>query len=326
MSSNITSIIAYDNNQRSLKVQQCKNQKYIDEYNLHPKICLYCGAVIPYEKRHYSKFCNSSCAAKFNNKKRNENGWKPSDEQRKKTSNTLKQYYNVNKKIEYCKWCGAVKGQCKRPDICKHHQLFDTLVKYFGFDNTKIGTEGIYEEYEKCYNKLYDDYVICQLSIPDMVKKYNHYDIRNFSKILNCLNIPLRTKSESQKCNLLNGKRQNVIITHTKFVNGWHVDWQNNKWFYCSSYELDFMKKLDAMKTHYRVESLRLIYWDSQKQTQRIAIPDFYLPDTNEIYEIKGFQWWEEKIKQNMRDKFKAYKSFGYHPHLIYNGKEEFDF
>lgn len=43
-------------------------------------------------------------------------------------------------------------------------------------------------------------------------------------------------------------------------------------------------------------------------------------------YEIKGFQWWEEKIKQNMRDKFKAYKSFGYHPHLIYNGKEEFDF
>lgn len=39
-----------------------------DYYN-NPKRCSQCDIVIPYEKR-YNKFCNSSCAAKFNNRNR----------------------------------------------------------------------------------------------------------------------------------------------------------------------------------------------------------------------------------------------------------------
>jgi len=49
---------------------QKQKQKRIDKYNLNPIKCLFCGNGIPYEKRHFSKFCGHSCAAVFNNKKR----------------------------------------------------------------------------------------------------------------------------------------------------------------------------------------------------------------------------------------------------------------
>lgn len=41
----------------------------IDEYFKNPKICKNCGELLPYNKR-YNIFCNSSCAAKYNNKHR----------------------------------------------------------------------------------------------------------------------------------------------------------------------------------------------------------------------------------------------------------------
>jgi|688.fasta_scaffold36656_1 hypothetical protein len=47
---------------------QQRNQKLwnIDEYNANPNKCKCCDADLPYEKK-YNKFCNQSCAAKFNN-------------------------------------------------------------------------------------------------------------------------------------------------------------------------------------------------------------------------------------------------------------------
>jgi len=39
-----------------------------DEYDLSPKRCCFCGNIIDFEKRK-GKFCNHSCAAKFNNSK-----------------------------------------------------------------------------------------------------------------------------------------------------------------------------------------------------------------------------------------------------------------
>jgi hypothetical protein len=37
-------------------------------YNKSPSIFLECDGVLPYEKR-TNKFCNNSCAAKYNNRK-----------------------------------------------------------------------------------------------------------------------------------------------------------------------------------------------------------------------------------------------------------------
>lgn len=52
---------------------------------------------------------------------------------------------------------------------------------------------------------------------------------------------------------------------------------------------------------------------------KRIAIPDFYLVDNNEIVEIKSNWTYDE---QNMKDKIKVYKDNGYNVKLILEHKE----
>ena len=56
------------------------------------------------------------------------------------------------------------------------------------------------------------------------------------------------------------------------------------------------------------------------KKRNRVAVPDFYLPETNEIIEIKS-SWTFDK--QNMKDKFIAYKNLGYIPKVILNREIE---
>ena len=46
----------------------------------------------------------------------------------------------------HCKYCGSLKGKCKHPEICKKHQLFPKMIKYFGFDPEALGSEKIYDE------------------------------------------------------------------------------------------------------------------------------------------------------------------------------------
>lgn len=52
---------------------------------------------------------------------------------------------------------------------------------------------------------------------------------------------------------------------------------------------------------------------------QRVAIPDFYLPESNTIVEIKSDYTYD---KQNMDDKIKAYKEHGYKYKLILEKEE----
>lgn len=66
-----------------LKIQELRDQR-IKEYYKNPKLCKECGEPISYEKKNEREFCNSSCSAKFNNKRRN-----VTDEQKLKTSLTL---------------------------------------------------------------------------------------------------------------------------------------------------------------------------------------------------------------------------------------------
>jgi hypothetical protein len=65
-----------------------KKAKLIEEYLKFPNKCSECNEILPYDKK-FNKFCNQSCAAAYNTKARVRNGWKPSIEQRKKTSESL---------------------------------------------------------------------------------------------------------------------------------------------------------------------------------------------------------------------------------------------
>ena len=80
------------------------------------------------------------------------------------------------------------------------------------------------------------------------------------------------------------------------------------------------MKELDKAKISYQGEGyLRFEYYDTQMNKKRTAYPDFYLPESNTIVEIKSKFTLNP---QNMVDKVKAYKEAGYNFKLILNHKE----
>ncbi len=71
------------------KIQELKEQR-IKNYNLSPKVCNYCESSLSYEDRHKS-YCNSSCAAKYNNSKRI-----LSKETKEQIKTSLLEYYDAN--------------------------------------------------------------------------------------------------------------------------------------------------------------------------------------------------------------------------------------
>lgn len=339
---------------KSSNVAKLQKEQRIKEYNKNPKRCLYCNAPISYERKS-AKFCNSSCAAKYNNRNRI-----VSEAQKEKTSKTIKSkplrevkcckcgkitysnstnYHNVlcdncrvkisSRHRKHCKWCGAEKGKCKHPEICKLCQCITlSLIPYFGFDPSTIGTERIYEEFTQIKDMLYDLYWNQHLSLQEIKDKFPlcTKDLSGLKKLLNSIGIKLRTTKQGIN-NFIKQHPDRVsdqsgLNINYQFKSGWHTTWNNKQIFYRSSDELNFALQLDEKKINYEVEKVRIFYYDTQKQCERLAIVDFYLPDTNELIEIKGFRWYSETTKQNMRDKFVAYKKAGYIPHLIVNNSE----
>ena len=341
---------------KSSNIAKLQKEQRIKEYNKNPKRCLYCNAPISYERKS-AKFCNSSCAAKYNNRNRI-----VSEAQKEKTSKTIKSkplrevkcckcgkitysnstnYHNVlcdncrditgSKYRKHCRWCGAEKSKCKHPEICKLYQVITrSLIPNFEFDPSTIGTERFYEEFIRIKDMLYDLYWNQHLSLQEIKDKFPlcTKDLSGLKKLLNSIGIKLRTNKQAisnfikQHPDKVSNLKEKHSINNYQFKSGWHTTWNNKQIFYRSSDELNFALQLDENKINYEVEKVRIFYYDTQKQCERLAIVDFYLPDTNELIEIKGFRWHSETTKQNMRDKFVAYKKAGYIPHLIVNNSE----
>jgi len=260
-------------------------------------------------------YCSRHCA--------NSRIW--SVEDKKKKSKAALESEKIQKKRRFCKYCGAIKNECKRKDICSKHQIFPTLIKYFGFNKDVIGTEQLYEEFERIQNIFIEEYIINQLSTVELQKKYKCLNQR-IVKVFKNFDINIRNLPEAISLAYTNNKldRNKLANAHKSkgnpiYKSGWHTTWNNKKVFLRSSYELDFAQQLDLQQIDYEVEKLRILYWDSQLLKQRIAIPDFYILLTNTIVEIKSDYTLNE---QNMKDKFKAYKEHGYKCKLILNKKE----
>lgn len=91
--------------------------KKIAEYFKHPSKCIECEAPISYDYRNIAKFCSRSCSAKFNNKKRNESGWRHTDSARCSISNaatgtTRKKFTRVSQCINCQKWHPGTRKTC----------------------------------------------------------------------------------------------------------------------------------------------------------------------------------------------------------------------
>ena len=120
----------------------------------------------------------------------------------------------------------------------------------------------------------------------------------------------------------MSGASQNALLTHrsnlpTKqslsYKQQWHSTWDGKRVFLRSSYELEFAKQLDKAQTPYEVEFKRIPY-KHPDGSMKIAIPDFFLPLTNEIVEIKS-SW--TLNSDEMRAKKTKYLRMGYSFRLI---------
>ena len=258
-------------------------QEKIEEYNKNPKLCKRCGSPIEYDKRN-GNFCSRSCAVSYGNLHR-----KPmSEKTKKRISNGMSAYYAPIKKTKYCKICGAVKGQCKDSNVCKKFQLIKNLEK-FGFDKSVIGTEKVINEFYRVKNLIKNFYELNSSNNDALIKCFNyHSGSANFMKILKSLEIESKTHSDACIEAWLSG-RLREYETNNQYHSTWHTTWDNKEVYLRSSYELEYAQELDNKQIQYEVESLRIKYFDTKENTYRCAIPDFYLPDTNTIIEIKSF-------------------------------------
>ena len=114
-----------------------------------------------------------------------------------------------------------------------------------------------------------------------------------------------KKQSESMKGKLV-GKLNPMYGKKAAHGKGyWHITWENKKVFLRSSWELGFAKYLDSKQIRYEVESKRfpITYEYEGLKKEGTYCPDFYLPDKNKYYEVKG--WWRDDAKV----KFEAFKS-----------------
>lgn len=226
----------------------------------------------------------------------------------------IKQKYN-----NICPICGNKLndlGKCDN-DICKkftYNQVKNIITTFQG-DNTKIGTVAIFDELNRIRELLYYLYWVENMSSSDIAKYFDynrkHCIIQEFFKYLN---IPKRTLKDAVKNASIHGKLNNSGGSN-QYKCCWHLTWDNFEVYLRSSYELDFAKELDEQKIHYEVENLRIKYFDTQQNEYRCAIPDFYIPETNTIYEIKSS--WTTDL-QNLLDKEVEYKQQGYNYVLVF--------
>ena len=223
-----------------------------------------------------------------------------------------------------CKICGRIyyknNGGCEN-EFCQHTslQFLRTLIKYFGFDESKLGTVDVENEYIRIKNFIQQLYLTDRITENELKSKF-HYNsgISNFHKILKTLGIKTLTSKEANKLSYILGRNGNAIIEN-QYHQSWHTTWNNKEVYLRSSYELDYAKELDEQQIEYDVECFHIKYFDSIQNEYRCAIPDFYLPETNTIVEIKS-KWTLDR--QNMKDKIKAYKDLGYNTKLICEHKE----
>ena len=271
------------------------------------------------------RFCSRSCANKRNHSK----------EEKEKITRSLLEFYKKHpkdsfhksekwlKKQNICKFCGQPLSSGDH-DICRLHPSKNWYKKLipFGFDFSKIGTKDFFNEYEKSISLLIWEYEENKLSPKAIYEKYklSRYfkSFETLLPILKQLGIKTRNIQEALKTAV---EEYRVKLPHGSnlYHHGWHTTWMGTEIYYRSSYELDFAKELDKNHIQYDTECLRIKYWDSSLKEYRCAIPDFFLPETNEIIEIKSCYTY---IEQEMIDKFKEYKKLGYTPKLILDHKE----
>lgn len=134
----------------------------IAKYNSSPKLCIVCNNIIPYEKRE-NKFCNSSCAATFNNKEVRRHGNatinKPTRVRPPRIVNTESPWF-VGKYIEIviknCLYCDKLfcKQKCKETKCCSKYCGLKYGSKMGGRKSAQVQSESRRSKNEIYFSEL----------------------------------------------------------------------------------------------------------------------------------------------------------------------------
>lgn len=258
------------------------------------------------------RFCSKECA----------HSRKLTQITKEKISISLYKFNKENHKYKEKKYmCGSLENNLKYKEISQHivPKWFNKLIP-FGFNINTLYTDKIINEYYKVKDLLYNEYVINKLAPIEIYNKYNCKDyINNYESLLHLFksyNFPIRNCKKAV-INAFN--KGHIKLPENNYKSEWHNTWEGNEVYLRSSYESDYANELDKKKIKYEVESLRIKYFNSKLNEYHCAIPDFYLPETNTIVEIKSN--WTLDI-QEMKDKVKVYKDLGYNFKLILEHKE----
>ena len=296
----------FSSSNRSLESRQ-KTAKSVAKEHIHT--CPICGKSFLNKGTAPNALClNCKAQKQIDNSKKH----------RYSNSNQFKINLLHNKIEVHCKYCGAIKHKCKRPEICKHYQLFPKMIQLFHMDPNSIGSEQLYIEFDRISNEIYDLYWNKKLSIQQIKELIGYKSTAGSLAHFLSKFITFRNISESIENALQNGRLKIIPIECQNFKTGFHTTWNGKQYFYRSSYEEDYCKELDLQKIDYEIETLTIPYFDTQLNRIRTAFPDFYIPDKNLIVEVKSSYTLNA---QNMIDRFIAFKKLGYNVDLLYEHK-----
>lgn len=223
-------------------------------------------------------------------------------------------YKKLPRKCTICGELGCKKDFCK---VGKKKSQINTLIKYFEFNPTAVGTADVFAEWDRVRNMLYKLYHIDGLSSTDIAKKYDYPSPCNLpGKVFKYLAIDRKDNSQATFENFLNGKLSRHS-EHPNYKSGWHQTWYGDSVYLRSSYEYKLAQLLDEKKIYYQVECMSIPYVDIDGKC-RVAIPDFYIPHANLIIEVKSSYTLNA---QNTLVKAKKYLEKGYDFKLYYEHK-----
>lgn len=176
------------------------------------------------------------------------------------------------------------------------------------------------EEYLKIQSLLYTEYHILGGSQLTIQKKYLIPSTRTIDILFRTFEIESRDFSDAKMNSVKKGRQELMgCKPFGPYKSGWHKTWEGKNVFLRSSLEFNYALQLDNARISYDCESLRIKYFDKASERYRIAIPDFFLKETNTIVEIKSKYWLD---LENMLSKQKAYKESGFNFKLIVEGVE----
>ena len=285
-------------NNRTYCSHNCLKVSYIDcvenTYNNNPKCCRFCGEIIPYVKRE-NIFCNSSCAAAFNNTNRKgkydytlsdqgliglQKNQKDILQRINKTSEQKKLFYYKNpKKCAVC--CSIIKYEDKKKKFC----------------STECKSEHIEKNLNAVSQKLSNSLRNFYLTEEGLINRKNLSNI-NTGKFFSEKTREKLSKKGKERCDSL--EERNRLREIGRKGGFGKKGYTENGQYYQSSFE---------QKCFEYLEKLNIVFEAHKNLPNSSKISDIYLPKQDLWIELDGidrekrkkylgksYEYWLEKL------------------------------